>query len=491
MTSFYEAGTSGMNIDRFVEDFNDDSVLSTFQKHYWTAKQLLYTKLGRKEDEHLAAEDMTFDIKNTFFKSIKESGRELHVGMEELRRNYWEFGENQKFINYLLKGNMKFECERLQNVFEKFMTSFEVQITFNKKIHNVFVRIYDDVKCFNERAVADCGLTIEEADKTRVMYRGSLLWMKNISEELNPDENNQMNKFRSAQQIVKRGKVKLDKLKEDTTHKVELLEVSRNYLLTDMIRTYKCGLSAFYENASKECGKLLEQLNGIEGYEIDILKILNDPVGKVLEEQANLKKSTKNYIDKEDLRQAKAKELEEAKEAADNFDDFLGDTEEEDMVRLESPLGIIDEEQLKLKEERDEEDEFKTIPLNYLKPIEKLIDFSEEHISIPSIPPPPKYEPNWMDKVKCKAENLMDSLPTTSSIFGESSNSLKYCPSNLLDNPLPTLNSVSQNNKEVTNKKEEKWEEILRQFGSTNAGMPNQMPILDISEKEEDLINLL
>ena len=38
---------SGMNFDRFLDRF-DESTLLTMKRHYWTAKQLLRTKLGKK-----------------------------------------------------------------------------------------------------------------------------------------------------------------------------------------------------------------------------------------------------------------------------------------------------------------------------------------------------------------------------------------------------------------------------------------------------------
>ncbi|VDO41275.1 unnamed protein product [Heligmosomoides polygyrus] len=36
-----------MNFDRFLDKF-DESTLVTMKRHYWTAKQLLRTKLGKK-----------------------------------------------------------------------------------------------------------------------------------------------------------------------------------------------------------------------------------------------------------------------------------------------------------------------------------------------------------------------------------------------------------------------------------------------------------
>lgn len=37
---------------------------------------------------------------------------------------------------------------------------------------------------FNERAIADCASTVEAAERARLEYRGSLLWIKQTSEEV-------------------------------------------------------------------------------------------------------------------------------------------------------------------------------------------------------------------------------------------------------------------------------------------------------------------
>jgi hypothetical protein len=47
------------------------------------------------------------------------------------------------------------------------------------------VKMYHELDIFNDRAISDCTSTIEAAEKARLEYRGSLLWMKKTSEEVN------------------------------------------------------------------------------------------------------------------------------------------------------------------------------------------------------------------------------------------------------------------------------------------------------------------
>uniref|UniRef100_A0A915AEK8 AH domain-containing protein n=1 Tax=Parascaris univalens TaxID=6257 RepID=A0A915AEK8_PARUN len=73
---FYETSTSGLNFDRFVDRF-DESTLTKVRQQYWTAKQLIRSKLGKKEDEHLLASDAEFDAKLSLFRSLRETSDQM------------------------------------------------------------------------------------------------------------------------------------------------------------------------------------------------------------------------------------------------------------------------------------------------------------------------------------------------------------------------------------------------------------------------------
>lgn len=484
-----------MNFDRFVEDFTNDSAISKFQQHYWTAKQLIYTRLGKKEDEHVTAADMEFDVKLNLFNSIKETTKCLHYSMDTLHRSYVNLNDNIRYINYLLRNNIKYEKERLRIVFEKFTHSFDIISVFNRKLINKTCKIYTDVKTFNERAVGDCLQTIEMADKSRIEYRGSLLWMKNISEELDPDANSQMNKFRTAQQVVKRCKSKLDKLKEDTEQKVELLDVSRNHLLCLLLVEYRDGFQEFYSNSIDELNNLLQQLEGIDNYEIDILKILNDPVGKVLEEQAEAEKNNINEgKEEEEEGNKKVKNNDEVINLDDGSELINMNDEEEcnDLIRIESPLGILNDET-----EITVDDGWKSVPLT-VGPLDKLIDIDDNNIEIPKLSPPPRYgeESNkhvsWIKKVRTKAGNILDSIPTTASnLLGDidTTPTSKYCPSLVMDKQETLSNTQSD---KIDNNTNSKWDDILKQLDNFSNPINSSSSIKgEISETEDDLINLL
>ena len=55
-------GYCGANYDRFVENTNK-STLHKMKETYWTTKQAVIKKLGKKEDEHVVASDAELDAK--------------------------------------------------------------------------------------------------------------------------------------------------------------------------------------------------------------------------------------------------------------------------------------------------------------------------------------------------------------------------------------------------------------------------------------------
>ena len=60
------------------------------------------------------------------------------------------------------------------------------------------VRLYQEVETFRQRAIQDTLLTLKSMEKCRTEYRGALMWMQNVSKELDPDTYKQLEKFRKV-----------------------------------------------------------------------------------------------------------------------------------------------------------------------------------------------------------------------------------------------------------------------------------------------------
>ncbi|KAM7316152.1 hypothetical protein ACRRTK_024832 [Alexandromys fortis] len=100
-------------------------------------------------------------------------------------------------------------------------------------------KLEQEVATFSQRAVSDTLMTINRMERARTEYRGALLWMKDASQELDPDTLKQMEKFRKVQIQVKNSKGSFDKLKMDVCQKVDLLGASRCNMLSHSLTTYQ------------------------------------------------------------------------------------------------------------------------------------------------------------------------------------------------------------------------------------------------------------
>ncbi|KAK2495012.1 hypothetical protein MC885_008625 [Smutsia gigantea] len=100
-------------------------------------------------------------------------------------------------------------------------------------------RLKQEVATFSNRAVSDTLMTINRMEQLRTEYRGALRWMKDASQELDPDTLKQMEKFRKVQIQVRNSKAAFDKLKMDVCQKVDLLGASRCNMLSHSLTTYQ------------------------------------------------------------------------------------------------------------------------------------------------------------------------------------------------------------------------------------------------------------
>jgi hypothetical protein len=90
----------------------------------------------------------------------------------------------------------------------------EVMLTIGKSLifcaqqqlilHEPLIRFYQELETFRQRAVGDTLQNILAMEKARTEYRAALSWMKNISQQLNPDTTKQLEKFKRVQNQVRR-----------------------------------------------------------------------------------------------------------------------------------------------------------------------------------------------------------------------------------------------------------------------------------------------
>lgn len=165
------------------------------------------------------------------------------------------------------------------------------------------VRLFNDVETFLNRAIADTYLTIRKMESARTEYRGALLWMKNISLELDPDTSKKLEKFRRVQAQVKKTKTKFDRLKSDVIQKIELLSASRCNMFSNVLLNYLKSLIQYWEKTSRAMNAVSDAFKGYQHYEFNVIKDLVEPskkLAKIMNEPHKVEEKDEDQEDKVD-----------------------------------------------------------------------------------------------------------------------------------------------------------------------------------------------
>ncbi|XP_072817546.1 islet cell autoantigen 1-like protein isoform X2 [Vicugna pacos] len=273
------------SMDSFGQPRPEDnqSVVSRMQKKYWKTKQVFIKATGKKEDEHVVASDAELDAKLEVFHSIQETCTELLKIVEKYQLRLNVISEEENELGLFLK----FQAERDTTQAGKMMDATGRALCSSAKqrlaLYTPLVRLKQEVATFSQRAVSDTLMTINRMEQARTEYRGALLWMKDVSQELDPDTLKQMEKFRKVQIQVRNSKASFDKLKMDVCQKVDLLGASRCNMLSHSLTTYQRTLLGFWEKAAQMMSQIHGTYAGFHPFDFVALKQLQDSPSKLTE----------------------------------------------------------------------------------------------------------------------------------------------------------------------------------------------------------------
>ncbi|KAF6361567.1 islet cell autoantigen 1 like [Rhinolophus ferrumequinum] len=284
-------------MDSFGQSRPEDnqSVVSRMQKKYWKTKQVFIKATGKKEDEHVVASDAELDAKLEVFHSIQETCSELLKIVEkyQLRLNVVSEEENE------LGLFLKFQAERDTSQAGKMMDATGKALCSSAKqrlaLYTTLSRLKQEVATFSQRAVSDTLMTINRMEQARTEYRGALLWMKDVSQELDPDTLKQMEKFRKVQIQVRNSKSSFDKLKMDVCQKVDLLGASRCNMLSHSLTTYQRTLLGFWEKTARMMSQIRAASIAFHPYDLVAPKQQQDTSSKLTEDHKE-KQVENNYL---------------------------------------------------------------------------------------------------------------------------------------------------------------------------------------------------
>ncbi|XP_019582399.2 islet cell autoantigen 1-like protein isoform X1 [Rhinolophus sinicus] len=289
------------SMDSFGQSRPEDnqSVVSRMQKKYWKTKQVFIKATGKKEDEHVVASDAELDAKLEVFHSIQETCSELLKIVEKYQLRLNVISEEENELGLFLK----FQAERDTSQAGKMMDATGKALCSSAKqrlaLYTTLSRLKQEVATFSQRAVSDTLMTINRMEQARTEYRGALLWMKDVSQELDPDTLKQMEKFRKVQIQVRNSKSSFDKLKMDVCQKVDLLGASRCNMLSHSLTTYQRTLLGFWEKTARMMSQIHGASIAFHPYDLVAPKQLQDTSSKLTEDHRE--KQVENNSLTEDL----------------------------------------------------------------------------------------------------------------------------------------------------------------------------------------------
>lgn len=273
-------GYSREYFDRFIQS-QDSSVVNKFQQRYWKTKQTLIKVTGKKEDEHVVASDADLDAKLEVFHSIQRTCMELLKVIEQYQRRICFLSQEENELGRFLRSQGSQDKTRAGKIMQATGKALCFSSQQRLALRNPLCRLYQEVETFRYRAISDTWLTVNRMEQSRTEYRGALLWMKDVSQELDPDTHKQMEKFRKVQTQVRTTKTSFDKLRNDVCQKVDLLGASRCNLLSHVLTTYQTTLLHFWEKTSHTMAAIHESFKGCQHLEFSALKSLQNPMDKL------------------------------------------------------------------------------------------------------------------------------------------------------------------------------------------------------------------
>uniref|UniRef100_A0A8C1E4T4 Islet cell autoantigen 1-like n=2 Tax=Cyprinus carpio TaxID=7962 RepID=A0A8C1E4T4_CYPCA len=320
----------------------DSSVMARMQKKFWKTKQVLIKATGKKEDEHVVASDADLDAKLEFFRSVQSTCTELLKVIEKYQQRITHLSQEENELGLFLRFQAEHDKTKAGSMMDAtskaLCCSAKQRLALCPPLH----RLEQEVETFRRRAIADTLLTVSRMEKARTEYRGALLWMKDVSQELDPDTYKQLEKFRKVQAQVRGTKVHFDKLKNDVCQKVVMLGASRCNMLSHSLCTYQTTLLQYWEKTAHVMSGIHEAFKGYVPYQFTTLKELRDPLDQIVSTQtAENSKDEEKKTHPDNLVSLEDEQLGESSDMALNeqLGPIGGDSTDDDLLLLTPEPG--------------------------------------------------------------------------------------------------------------------------------------------------------
>ncbi|CAG0921677.1 unnamed protein product [Notodromas monacha] len=327
-------GVSGLSFDKYIESqtYGDASTLEKFQHQFYVAKESVTRKLNRnKSNKDVTASDSELDMKLELFRSIQASSGELHKAVLLYQQTICHLAQAQNSLGMFLKEVGKSEKAYPGKVMFSVGKVMSYSAYYALAIKEPMDRLQQEIETYRLRAVQDCLCTVQKSERNRQEYRGMLIWMKEVSEELNPDAYKQLEKFRKVQHQVRSSKERFDRDKLNCMQKIDLLAASRCNMFSHALKQYQENVTTYWHKTDKACETALTAIdtNNFAKRHLDSAEGADSSISLDLEKSSNVTlNDEKSLVDVElptdaELKQDLLGELEMAKEATEDLEELF------------------------------------------------------------------------------------------------------------------------------------------------------------------------
>ncbi|XP_011638216.1 islet cell autoantigen 1 isoform X1 [Pogonomyrmex barbatus] len=279
------SGISGNAFDCWVQkSMHDDSAIIKMQYQFWVRKQALSQKLGKKEDECIVASDAELDAKLELFRSIQESCSYLQRVIDKYQERLCNLAQEENGMGRFLKDAGKQDKTRAGKMMSTVGKSLSYSGQQRLALRAPLSRLYQEVETFRQRAIEDTLQNVQAMEKARTEYRAALSWMKNISQDLDPDTSKQLEKYKKVQARVKQGKMVFDNLAFDCLQKVDLLAAARCNMFSHALVLYQTTLLNFTKKSAQAYATIANSFKGYQRYDFTVVRELAETSSKLAQE---------------------------------------------------------------------------------------------------------------------------------------------------------------------------------------------------------------
>ncbi|XP_060865857.1 islet cell autoantigen 1 [Metopolophium dirhodum] len=330
-------------LNRWQNNANGSTV-AKMQHKYWVTKQQVCKKLGKKDDEFIVASDAELDAKLELFKSIRGSCQHLQRIVNKYDEKVYNLAYEENQMGLFLKRSGNKDQTKAGEMMQILGSCMAQSGQERIGLRTPLARLHQEIETFCLRAVEDTQGDVKRMENARTDYRAALNWMKDISQELDPDTNSQLDKFKNVQTKVKKSKQQFDHHKLICLQKVDLLAAARCNMFSHVLIFYQQSLQRFAESVAASFEHATKDFKQYQHYDFKMIKELRTNSVKSTSKADDNSNDSSSYT--ELGIEATPDQIEETNESAllslldgsDSFGNFLSNPYESNQEEKDSEL---------------------------------------------------------------------------------------------------------------------------------------------------------